>query len=423
MSDSEDPVDLADEGGDDLFGDEEPEAQSGRERYLSDTELDRDAAEHDHDDMDQDDSAIQTQQTKEEIVMDVALSRHKMPRTKNGTLQSMKVPNFLRFYACEYDPDTFEPTPADMENAKSAKPKSTVRYKRDPGTGELYSNALVHRWSDGSLTIAVGNEHYEIHTKKMAPSGEKAYQEREDAHYYAAAPQFLKDSIITVGHINEQYTVLPNRDMQDEATIRLAQSMAAAARGKRPNESDMIITATRDPELQKKEAEMAEKERMRAQRRRDNAAARLDSRNMGYRSGGLSVNDLEGGRRGPGGARKKGAGGASRSKRRRPEYDTDDDLESGVRRHNEYDREDDFIAPSDDEMVSEEDDEEEDILDDDEEEEAPRKKRQRTAEPDGDADADADADLDDIGVPAPTEQSRARRRKIIDDEDEDDEEE
>jgi len=88
MSDSEDLVDLADEGGDDdLFGDDEPETNAERERYLSDTELDRDAVERDHDDMDHDEDATQTQQTKEEIVMDVALSRHRIPKTKNGTVR------------------------------------------------------------------------------------------------------------------------------------------------------------------------------------------------------------------------------------------------------------------------------------------------------------------------------------------------
>ncbi|KAI1176207.1 Leo1-like protein-domain-containing protein [Nemania sp. FL0916] len=427
MSDSEDPVDFGEEGGDDLFGDDEPEPRSDRERYLSDNELasDRDVAERDDVDHDEDDDeAMQAQQTKDEIVMDIALSRHRLPKMKNGTLQSLRVPNFLTFHAREYNPDTFEPTPWDMENVQSDKPKSVARFRRDAATGELVSNTLVHRWSDGSLTIAVGGNHYEIQTKKMAPSGDKAYQEREDGHYYAAAPHSIVDALLTVGHINEQYTVLLNRDMQDEATQKLAESMAAAARGKRPNESDMIITATRDPELQKKEAEMAEKERMKAQRRRENAAARVDTRGTGYRSGGLSVGDLEGGRRGAGGARKKGAGDGSRGKRRRrPEYDSDDDLPSGTRRQDEYDREDDFIAPSDDDMISEvEDDEEEEDLLDDDEDEAPRKKRQKTAEPEEDADedddADADADLDDLDAPAPVEQSRGRRRNIIDDDDE-----
>ncbi len=97
MSDSEEPVDLADEGGDDLFGDEEPEPKSDRERYLSDNELasDRDAVEHNGADYD-DDEAMQTQQTKEEIVLDIELSRHRMPKIKNGTVRWLSPSEFAR---------------------------------------------------------------------------------------------------------------------------------------------------------------------------------------------------------------------------------------------------------------------------------------------------------------------------------------
>ena len=330
----------------------------------------------------------------------------------------MRVPKFLKWQADEYKPDTFEPSEWDKANLRSDNPKSVIRYQKDPQTGELKSNAVVYRWSDGSTTMSVGGDHYEIQKKVMAPAPENRYEEREDAHYYVAAAHLASNLFVTVGHVTQQYTVIANKNMQDEALANFANAMAAAARGKRAAEGDMIIMAMRDPELQKKEAEMAEKERMKAQRRRDTAAARLESRSGGYRAGGLSIGDLEGGRKGPGGARKRGAPGASRPKRRRPEYDSDDDLPSGSRyRQDEYDREDDFIAPSDDEQASggaDEDEEEDDFLDEEEDEAPRKKKRQRTAEPeDEDADADADADVD--AVP---ESSRSRRRRVVDDDDE-----
>lgn len=86
MSDSDEPIDLADETGGDLFGDEEPDPRSDRDRYLSDKELasDVDAAERDDG---EDDEVMQTQQTKDEVVLDVALSRHRMPKIKNGTVR------------------------------------------------------------------------------------------------------------------------------------------------------------------------------------------------------------------------------------------------------------------------------------------------------------------------------------------------
>lgn len=270
------------------------------------------------------------------------------------------------------------------------------------------------------MTMSVGGDHYEVQKKVMAPPSDKPYQEVQDSHCYAAAAHLSSNLLLTVGHISEQYTVLPNKNMQDDALAALATKMQAVARGK-ARLADHIFTATIDPELQRKEAEMAEKERMKAQRRRENAAARLDSRTGtgNFRSGGgLSIGDLEGGRRGAGGARKRGQPGASRPKKRKPEYDSDDDLPAGRGRNDDYDHEDDFIAPSDDEgSAEEEEDDDEDLLDDDDEEEAPRAKRQKTAEAE-DEDADADADPDDVDAPAANaEQSRGRRRNIVDDDD------
>ena len=99
----------------------------------------------------------------------------------------MKVPKFLKWQADEYKPDTFEPTEWDKANIHSDNPKAVIRYQRDHKTGQLASNALIYRWSDGSITMSVGGDHYEIQKKAMAPEPDKRYEEREDAHYYAAA--------------------------------------------------------------------------------------------------------------------------------------------------------------------------------------------------------------------------------------------
>ncbi|KAI1105516.1 Leo1-like protein-domain-containing protein [Jackrogersella minutella] len=426
----------SDEGGD-LFGDEAPSY-----RVLSDQELGSDLDDGDDrsrthsrnrdrdDDRDEDnndndnDNGDEDQEVKVKRIMGVNIHRHRIPRTSKdgtGSLQTLKVPSFLKLQAEEYKPDTFEPTEWDIQNVRSDKRQNVVRFTRDPETGELRSNAIIYRWSDGSLTMSVGAEQYEVRKKSMAPSADRPYyEERDDAHYYVAAAHFTSELFMTVGHVNEQYSINPPSNLKDEAVLKFSRAMEEAARTKRQG-ANMIFTTTKDPELQKREAEAAEKERMKAQRRRENASARIDGRSAptgsgGYRAGGLSIGDLEGGRR-TSGARKRVAPGSSKGKRRRPEYDSDDDFASGSRRQNEYDREDDFIAPSDDEEGGDEEDEEdEDLLDDDEEEEVPRKKRQKTAEAEEDADADADADLDDVDMPA--ESSHRRRRHIIDDEEE-----
>jgi len=331
-------------------------------------------------------------------------------------IQSLRVPKFLKFVPTEYDPTTFEPSDFDVANARDSAPKPTIRFRRDPASSQLKSNTMIYRWSDGTTTLSVGGEQYQLNSKSFAPPQDRTYHEMADAHYYAAAAHLRSNLLVVVGHISEQYTVKPPKDVKDDAIIRLSERLAAATRGAH-GDGDMIIKTTQDPELQKKQAEQAEKERMKAQRRRETAAAKMDGIGR-YKSGGLSIGDLEGGRRVPGGGRKRGAPGAARTKRRRPEYDSDDELPQGARRQDEYDMEDDFIVASDEEEVEsgEGDDEEEELLDDDDEEDAPRSKRQKTADAE-DADADAEADLDD-DVPAAAETTRGRRRNVIEDDEE-----
>ncbi|KIH94931.1 RNA polymerase-associated protein LEO1 [Sporothrix brasiliensis 5110] len=421
--------------GDDLFGggDDDDEGQLS-DQPLSEHGLDSD------DDRDEDGerygedggrSARQQQrQTREETEMDVDMYRHRTPKSTDGNLQSLRIPPFIKMNPEEYRPDTFVPTDFDLENSLAKNPHSVVRFRRDPETGAVQSNTAIYRWSDGSVTLAVGDEHFEVLTKGLADpehlTEKGGYQELQDAHYYAAAAHLSSSLLLTVGHVTAQYSVRANHTVADDALKRLTDRLQAATQSP-DHTANMIIRTVRDPELAKKEAELAEKERERAKRRRETAAARLDgSASVGGRSGwgggALSVGDLEGGGRRGGGRRKGGSGGAgARAKRRRDEYDSDDELPQGARRNDEYDKGDDFIAPSDDDVSDEEggedddeEEEEEELDDDDDDDEDDRRggsshraKRQKTAEAEDD-DAEGDDDL-----PA----ARRNRRNIIDDDD------
>jgi RNA polymerase-associated protein LEO1 len=88
MSDSEDPIDLPDEGGDDLFGDDDDnDVQSEQERVLSDRDLESD---RDDDDQpartaayDDDDGAMDDQVVQQKTIMNIDMYRHKIPKTKD----------------------------------------------------------------------------------------------------------------------------------------------------------------------------------------------------------------------------------------------------------------------------------------------------------------------------------------------------
>ncbi|KAK4151478.1 hypothetical protein C8A00DRAFT_45328 [Chaetomidium leptoderma] len=414
MSDSEDPIDFPDEGGDDLFGDEGgDDALSEIENAVSDRELASDKEDDEQDARRHDDDDDEPREFREKLVVEVPLYRHRTPRSKEGGLHSLRVPDFIKLKPMEYKPDEWQPSSWDLVNADSENPIPSIMCRRDPKTGRMQSNANIYRWSDGSVTLAIGDEHYEIQSKRLAPPLNKPYQEVQDAHYYAAAAHLTTNSLLIVGHLTEQYTVRPNKELQDHALERL---MAELAGSKKERGSEMIIVTNEDPELQKRQAELAEKERNKLQRRRETAAARADGTGARYKGGALSVGDLEGRRGAAGAGRKRGAPGGAKQKRRRPEYDSDDDLPSGSRRTDNYDMEDGFLVDSEESEAVEDDEDEEELLDDeDEEDEAPRPKRQRTAEPDADAEGDEDGG-------AHGETSRSRRRRVIQEDDEEDEE-
>lgn len=346
----------------------------------------------------------------------------------------MRLPKFLGLDPRQFDPDTFDiPTTDHHTNTRSADfsasaiAESTMRYRKSPSTGKLESNTVVYKWSDGSMTISVGAQHYVLQEKPLAPKDSKMYQEVQDSHSYVAAPSIASQMVVTVGHMTNQYTVRPNKEVEDDALEKLQRSLEAAARAKKGDDKNgpRVIANTQDPELQKKRAELAEKERMRAQRRRETAAEKA---NLPRRpGGGLSVEDLEGrgGRRTPGSGRK--APGTKRP-RRRPEYDSDDDLPRGRNREDEYDKEDDFLASSDEDLEEgqeDDDEEEEEVIDDESDREEPKTKKLKTSKPEetSDADADAEADLDDDEVATapvtnePAGAGRGRKRNVIEDDD------
>jgi RNA polymerase-associated protein LEO1 len=317
-----------------------------------------------------------------------------------------------------------------------------MRYRKNPQTGELESNTVLSRWSDGSYTISIGDKSYSLMSKQLAPPigpDGKDYQDVLDSHTYLATPYMDSEVFHIVGHMTNQFTVDANQEVQDHALERLKAGMAAAARGTNKDDNKgglALINTSQDPELQKKQAEMAEKERAKAQRRRETAALRADQqagRIRGSLGGGLTLDDLEkGGSRGLGSAKKKrSAPSGPKRARRRPDYDSDDDLPAGRRgKEDEYDLEDDFLAPSDEEEEAEEDDEEseEEVDEGSEGEREPKKRKvEQDADADGESDPDADGEVDDTGAgggngatgEAAAAAARARKRHVIeDDEDE-----
>lgn len=347
-------------------------------------------------------------------------------------INTLRLPKFLGIDPRAYESAEFVPPNSDHHSdTKSANfsasnvALTTMRYRRNSKTGYLESNTLLHKWSDGSTTISIGDQHYELQTKPLAPPADsKQYQEVQDSHTYLASPSIASQLLLLVGHMNNQYTVRPNKDIEDDALEKLQKSLAAATRGGLKGDEKggpEFITNTEDPELQKKKAEIAEKERLKAQRRRETAAEKQNFiRAQAGGRGGLSIDDLEGRfeRKTAGSERK-----APKPRRHRSSYDSDDEPRVGRNRQDEYDKEDDFLADSDEEVEESVEEDEEEETDQDSDRGEPISKKQRISKAvdeidDADADAEADLDDEDLSIPMGQETAvRGRKRNIIEDDD------
>lgn len=410
---------------DDLFGDEEEEAGQ-KVRELDDEELDSgdDEKRSDRAPKSEDDENKPLIETETAFV-EKTIARHQIPKPSDGELNSFRIPNFLSIDPKSYDPATFSiPTTDHHSNTKSDNfsaaetAATTIRYRKNPTSGKLESNAVLYRWSDGSTTIQVGDQHYEIDAKQLAPPNSERYRPEFDSNTYLASAEISSEVLQIVGHMSNQYTVRPNIDLEDDALERLQNSMAAATRGRNSGDGKgNMVETTQDPELQKKRAEMAEKERMKLQRRRETAAARATqqaSRGPRAAAGGLSIGDLEG---------RPTTKRPVKSRPRRDRYDdSEEDRPRGRGNQDEYDRDDGFLASSEEEEEPAEgdDDEDEDLIDQDSENDAPQKKQggKRVREHDSDVDADGEVDTDaPVAAAAEATVPRGKRRNVIEDDD------
>lgn len=264
-----------------------------------------------------------------------------------------------------------------------------------------------------------------------ATNGDAPYNPQLESHTYLTTPHESASFLRVTNHITNSLTVLPSSDQNDDALIRLQESLAAAVRGSKTSADGGVglISISEDPELAKKKAEVAEREKMRAQRRRQQQEERERDRanrvlgKSGLRSsggvggsGGLTVGGLEDDD-GMATTRARHPSKPKRKPRRNSEYSDDEDgfRNRGRTREDEYDEDDGFLVRSDEEpeVVEESEDEDEGLGDADgegvSEDEKPKKKKSPKRERERAVETVETGE--DGGVAA-----RGKRRKVVEEE-------
>ena len=334
----------------------------------------------------------------------------------------LKMPNHLSIEPKRFSVHNFQPPTTDHHSKgppsttfnPAQTSKTTLRWRRSPNEPKkLQSNARVIRWSDGSLTLQLASnplEQYELQPKPLAPPKGSAYEPRLDSHTYLASVHQETSFAQITNHVTTSLTVQATTDQNDDAVVRLQESMAAAVKGNKsaPDGGVPIINISEDPEQAKKRAELAEREKIRAQRRRKNQEDRERDRanrvlgRSGLRTGmgGLTVGGLEDddGTVTP----KPRAKPARKPRRRNSEYSDDEsDFRKGHTREDEYDENDGFLVGSDEEPeVVADDSEEEEEMDDE-----PVKKDSKSKK------SESKSDKGESGA------SRVKKRRVVDEDD------
>jgi RNA polymerase-associated protein LEO1 len=367
-------------------------------------------------------------------------------------LYLLQFPNFLGIESKAFHHTNFQPPTTDHHSSGPASStfssyqtsNNTIRWRYSPrNPGEIQSNARILRWSDGSFTIQVASnprEQFELAAKSLAPphiaplksaangtnggrtvNGPAPYDSRLDSHTYLTAPHEQAGLIRITNHVTSSLAVKSSTDQNDDALVKLQQSLAAAVKGNKAAADGgvEIINISEDPELAKKKAEVAEKEKLRAQRRRQQQEERERDRThrvlgrSGLRPGalgaGLTIGGLEDDD-GMGTSRTRTIKPKKQTRRRNSEYSDDEEEFRGMgrTREDEYDEDDGFLVPSDEEPEAEADgtEDEAELEDDTDDNMArPGKSGAKRGPP-------AKAKEQDVTT------GRSKRRRVIEDEDE-----
>ncbi|CAG8487340.1 7526_t:CDS:2 [Scutellospora calospora] len=116
-----------------------------------------------------------------------------------------KVPNFFHYTTAAFRPESYSPSDdqtVDDAIKLGAQDGLRWRYKKDPKTGketeEKESNARIIKWNDGSRTLLIGKEQFEISTESL-----------ESKHQFLTVPHRGSNTLELHEKLNEHITFCP----------------------------------------------------------------------------------------------------------------------------------------------------------------------------------------------------------------------
>lgn len=208
-------------------------------------------------------------------------------------LHFVKLPNFLSVETRPFDAATYEDEVDDDEimdeegrTRLKLKVENTVRWRhaRDEQGDVMYdelgnqvkeSNARVVRWSDGSLSLYLGNEIFDVHVMQL---------QGDFNHLFVRQGTGLQGQSVFK-------TKLTFRPHSTDSFTHRKMTLSLADRSNKAQKVKVLPIAGKDPDAQRSEMIKKEDERLRASIRRESQQRRMKER---ANQRGMSASYLEG---------------------------------------------------------------------------------------------------------------------------------
>ncbi|KAJ6225407.1 hypothetical protein RDWZM_003952 [Blomia tropicalis] len=228
--------------------------------------------------MEQEDEAIP------ETRIDVEIPR--ISANLGNSIHFVKLPNFLSIETHPFDPQWYEDEIDEDEvhddegRARlKLKVENTIRWRNrlnDDGTVAKESNARVVKWSDGSMTLHLGEEVFEVQTLNL--------QHGENNHLFIRQGTGLQGQSVF-------HNKLTFRPFSTESSTHRKLTLSLADRSQKTQKICVLPSVGNNPEANRNERMKKEEDRLKASIRNENKKRRVKERS--YRNDSANFLDFD----------------------------------------------------------------------------------------------------------------------------------
>ncbi|KAK9453773.1 Leo1-like protein-domain-containing protein [Dipodascopsis uninucleata] len=204
--------------------------------------------------------------------MEITMPRYLTSHTAPSKLSITRIPNFLNIEYSAFDPGSYLEIAEniqgedadDLRKRLRAEVQNTIRWRYVQGENsqmKIQSNVRVIKWSDGSMSLKLGKEIFDITEKPVDDT-------------YLAVSHDEQEIVQFQARVDSSMTIVPT----STSSITHMRLSKAISRGNVKVRNVHDIATVEDPEKMIREAEKAEESKLRARKKLDSKRRQRENR-------------------------------------------------------------------------------------------------------------------------------------------------